>query len=113
MPIEKNKLISESLKKIEDCEKALEKITKTCCMPVRSTKMQATFEDLKAVSKSLKEESESSLNACLQNIEQCGGQLGKLYATCCTERKAPLYQEIFNNLNQVNKSIFMALGHSH
>ena len=106
-------LIDASLEKIQSCETTLEKIAAICCMPIRSKKMQDTFNSLENLSNQLKAASKESIANSINEIELCGGQIGKLYVSCCTEKREPLYQQLLKQLNEVHTNVHRVLGRAH
>jgi len=82
-------------------------------MPVRSTKMQETFKGLENLSNQLKAASKESMSNCIGEIEQCGSQIGKLYVSCCTEKREPLYQQLLKQLNEVHTNVHRVMGTAH
>lgn len=108
-----NNLIDKSLEKIQACETTLEKIASICCMPIRSEKMQDTFTGFSNLSNELRTANKESISNCIPEIEECGSQIGKLYVTCCTEKREPLYQELFKQLNEIHTNIHRVLGTAH
>jgi len=106
-------LIDASLEKIQSCETILEKIASTCCMPIRSKKMQDTFNSLGNLSNQLKTASKESIANSINEIELSGSQIGKLYVSCCTEKREPLYQQLLKQLNQVHTNVHRAIGTAH
>ena len=108
-----NTFIDASLNIILECERTLEKITSSCCMPIRSKKMQDTFKSLDKISNQLQTKNKESYKDCIIDIEQCGGQLGKLFVSCCTEKREPLYQKLFKDLNKIHTNVHKAMGTAH
>lgn len=108
-----HQLIKESIDKVESCENILERISLTCCMPIRSKKMRSTFIGLDNINKLIQGISKDSLSGVIEEVEHCGSQIGKLYVSCCTEKKEPLYQELFKQLNEVHSNIYKIMGISH
>ena len=107
-------LIKESINQVKSCENVLEKISSTCCIPIRSKKMQDTFKGLDNLNQLLQGISKDSLSGAIEEIEHCGSHIGKLYVSCCTEKREPLYQQLLRQLNEVHSNIYkiMGLGHS-
>jgi len=110
---DKRALIDALLKKIKQCESTLEKISTTCCMPIRSKKMQDTFLGFNHLSSLLKAANQESMKSSLAVIEQFGSQIGKLYVTCCTEKREPLYQQLLKQLNGIHTNIHKIMGTAH
>jgi len=46
------------------------------------------------------------INDCTKGIEDFGGKIGVLYATCCTEIREPMYQDIFRKLQQAQRDLW-------
>tara|TARA_R110000868_G_scaffold97027_3_gene266965 strand:+ start:506 stop:847 length:342 start_codon:yes stop_codon:yes gene_type:complete len=106
-------LIVAALEKVQSCETILEKISSSCCMPIRSKKMQDTFKGLENLGNQLKEATEESMSNSIVEIEQCGSQIGKLYVSCCTEKREPLYQQLLKELNEVHNNVHRVKGTAH
>lgn len=107
MTMDKSKLLEASLKKLKDCSETLEKISSTCCMPERSGQMTEAFHTLQRAVKEigLGREKPERLNRGLEHITQLGSQIGKLYVSCCTETREPLYQHLLHQLNKVHERL--------
>lgn len=108
-----NLLIEKSIINIKTCTDTLEKISSTCCMPIRSKKMQDTFNSLVRLDNKLKSKNIESISSNITEIELCGSQIGKLYVSCCTDKREPLYQNIFRVLNETHTNIHKIMGTSH
>lgn len=106
-------LAKESIDKVELSVQTLEKISSTCCMPVRSKKIQDTFKGLDTINLLLQDVSKDSLTTVIEEIEHCGSQIGKLYVSCCTEKREPLYQQLFKQLSEVHTNVHIILGTAH
>lgn len=106
-------LAKASIDKVQSSVQTLEKISSTCCLPMRSKKMQDTFQGLDNINQLLQDVSKDSLLSVIEEIEQCGSQIGKLYVSCCTEQKEPLYHQLFKQLNEVNTNVYKMLGIGH
>ena len=106
-------LINKSLKKVQQCEKILDEISSICCMPIRSKKMQETFESLENLKKKLESNSEKLFPSSITEIENCGSSIGKLYVSCCTEKRELLYQKLLKGLNEVHANVHRIMGIGH
>ena len=113
MNTKQSSMIEASVEKIQKCKTTLEKIASTCCLPIRSKKMLDTFKGLDKISNQLKTATKESISSCVEEIEGCGSQLGKLYVSCCTEKREALYQRIFKLLNEAHTNIHQILGATH
>ncbi|SNZ01316.1 hypothetical protein [Flagellimonas pacifica] len=113
MDANQNNYINMSLERIATCETTLEKLSATCCLPVRSKKMEDTFDSLNNLGSQLRTANKESISNCIVEIEECGSQIGKLYVSCCTERKEPLYQQLFKQLNEIHTNVHRILGTAH
>ncbi len=100
-------LLDRSLKALEDCGDTLGRISASCCMPERSSQMTGAFGELRKAVSELQhgQKNQDTLSECIENIAQCGGQIGKLYVTCCTETREPLYQHILKQLNEAHENL--------
>ncbi|WP_025663193.1 hypothetical protein [Aquimarina megaterium] len=108
-----NNFIKISLEKIQVCEITLEKISSTCCMPIRSEKIQDTFNCLNNLNNQLRVGNKDTISNCIVHIEECGSLIGKLYVSCCTEKREPLYQELFKQLNEIHTNVHRIQGTAH
>jgi hypothetical protein len=100
---------------LQHCAEILGEIAATCCMPARSTAMDAAFRELQQ-SLSVLEQSNSDAKAaqlCIEHIGHLGAKVGFLYATCCTEVREPLYQRMFKEMNKAHSALWVVLGHGH
>ena len=107
--------VDRAILSLEDCGEALGRISASCCIPQRSNQMAGAFDNLQ---KSLFElqhgqKSRDTLPGCMENIVECGSRIGKLYVTCCTETREPLYQLILKELNEAHGNVGRILGQSH
>ncbi|MFK5879826.1 MAG: hypothetical protein QM478_10065 [Flavobacteriaceae bacterium] len=108
-----NLLIEKSIINIKTCKDTLEKISSTCCMPIRSKKMQDTFNSLDRLDSQLKSADKELISNSIVEIEMCGSQIGKLYVSCCTDKREPLYQIFLKTLNETHTNIHKMMGTSH
>jgi Cu+-exporting ATPase len=96
---------------LEECADSLGRISSTCCMPKRSTKMDDAFSSLQnalASAKAVDNDNDNDndrINDCIDDIEDFSGKIGVLYATCCTEIRDPMYQNIFRKLQQAQRDL--------
>jgi len=92
---------------LEECADSLGRISSTCCMPKRSAKMDDAFSSLQNALASAKavENDNGRINDCIEDIEDFSGKIGVLYATCCTEIRDPMYQNIFRKLQQAQRDL--------
>lgn len=92
---------------LEECADTLGRIYATCCLTKRSPKMDDAFSSLEnvlAAAKTLGNDN-GRINDCIEGIEAFGGKIGVLYATCCTEIREPMYQHIFQKLQQAQRDL--------
>ncbi len=96
---------------LEECADSLGRISSTCCMPKRSTKMDDAFSSLQnalASAKAVDNDNDNDngrINDCIDDIEDFSSKIGVLYATCCTEIRDPMYQNIFRKLQQAQRDL--------
>ena len=92
---------------LEECADTLGRIYATCCLTKRSAKMDDAFSSLQNALASAKAVGNDNgrINDCIEGIEDFGGKIGVLYATCCTEIREPLYQHIFRKLQQAQRDL--------
>jgi hypothetical protein len=100
---------------LEHCAEILGEVAATCCMPKRSTHMEAAFHELQQTLSILRPDSidHAAVHQCIESIGTFGGKVGFLYATCCTDVREPLYQRLFKEMNRAHSSLWKILGHSH
>jgi hypothetical protein len=107
MESEAKRIRDRSIDLLRDCEATLQRVAETCCMPERSVLMAGaagTLRDALAALESGRSGREA-LPKGLESVTRCGGQIGELYVTCCTETREPLYRKILEGLNRVHANI--------
>jgi hypothetical protein len=115
MKIDTTEQKGESKAALEHCAEILGEIAATCCMPQRSTHMDAAFQELQQAlsALTLTRSDHSAVHQCIDGIGQFGARVGFLYATCCTDVREPLYQRLFKEMNRAHGLLWMVQGHSH
>jgi len=100
---------------IEKCQKTLEKISTTCCMPERSKSMNEAFTKLDNLFSVIREAESNDKNivSAIEGLGVFGSVMGRQYATCCTTTREPLYQAIFKELNIAHSYLWEILGVAH
>ncbi|MTI32653.1 hypothetical protein [Xanthovirga aplysinae] len=108
-------MLNSALESLKNCKAALDKISKSCCMKERSTKMKEAFTALEGLVNTLNTASENQdkVQKSIEKIAELGSKMGALYATCCTPIKAPLYQGIFKELGIAHRRMWEIMGVSH
>ena len=103
---EKSVNFESCLKALVESSDTLSRISETCCMPERSPQMTEAFGTLRKAVNELEEGSKNqeSLSRCMENIAHCGSQIGRLYVSCCTETREPLYQDVLKKLNLAHEN---------
>ena len=111
---DKSKL-DDALKALRECSVLLADISASCCMPKRSEKMANAISELKTITSTVKRTKgdPKSVHRCIEGVGQFGGNVGVLYATCCTPVREPLYQNIYTELNKAHTALWQVLGHGH
>ena len=112
---EKQRLLKECRSVLLSAKANLAEISKTCCMPERSSKMQIAFDYLEqALLELSRQDGDEVLGQyCQEHIAQCGGVIGYLNVSCCTETREPLYKTLLQNLQTAYVKIFALLGQGH
>ncbi len=92
---------------LQECADTLGRIYATCCLTKRSPKMDDAFSSLQNALASAQAVGNDNvrINDCIEGIEDFGGKIGVLYATCCTEIREPMYQDIFRKLQQAQRDL--------
>jgi len=100
---------------LEECSEVLGKIYSTCCMPSRSAKMDDAFHAVQVSIKCANNiQNDASLHdKLIEDISVFGGKIGKLFATCCTDIREPLYKEIYEKLQNAHRGVWKLKGHDH
>lgn len=96
-----------SRKALADGLATLNQIAETCCMPERSGDMTEASNRLRKAMEALERghKDQGALSESLENIAQCGSRIGRLYVTCCTEAREPLYQQLLKQLNEAHGNV--------
>ena len=108
-PIElrKSGLIADIEACTKNCADALEKLSATCCMPVRSEGMASLASSIQSIASSgapLSEQDELDRN--ITQVEQAGKAVGGLFVTCCAPNREKLYLKLIANLNAIHTSLW-------
>ncbi len=101
------RLFERSQRAIADGLATLDRIAETCCMPERSGEMTEASDRLRKAMEALERgrRNQDTLSESLENIAQCGSRIGRLYVTCCTETREPLYQQLLKQLNEAHGNV--------
>lgn len=108
-------LLNESKMAINQCSKLLKEISTSCCMPERSPKMTEAFSKIDNILHNLELSYSNTENVhnSIANIGSFGSMIGFLFATCCTETREPLYQQMYKEMNSAHTKLWQYMGHSH
>ena len=104
---------------VADCEEALAKLARTCCMAARSARMSKLGNEVKALAQvSRLHDGKAAipvdmLDAGVAQVERVGGALGELYATCCTASREKLYISMFKSVFVVHTNLWRLKGVDH
>ena len=111
----KTTLLDESKTAINRCSELLNKISTTCCMPERSPNMQEAFTQIDNILKNidLAHHSNDNVHKSIADIGRFGSLIGFLYATCCTDTREPIYQDMYKEMNNAHGKLWQYMGHSH
>jgi len=87
-------------------------------MPERSAGMKQTFTLLDTLIEELDlavtpNSNTNHVHNSIEKIGKIGGEIGYLYATCCTQIRKPLYQKMFKEMNNAHTKLWQCIGHSH
>ena len=98
----------------EDCLVNLNKLAGTCCLPIRSERMQALKTRFDTLDIGLANSDFSGrLDTNIAAVEECGEAIGGLFVTCCTPKREKLYLELVKNLNNIHTNLWKLKGISH
>lgn len=108
-------LLDESKLAINKCSHLLNEISTSCCMPERSPNMQEAFTQIDKTLQNLDlaHNSNESVHNSITDIGRFGSMIGFLYATCCTDTRAPLYQKMYKEMSNAHGKLWQYMGHSH
>jgi len=108
-------LLDESKMAIIQCSEILKEISTSCCMPERSPKMTAVFSKIDNLIENLELSNikTDNIHISIDEIGRIGSMIGFLYATCCTETREPLYQQMYKEMNIAHTKLWQYMGHSH
>ncbi len=108
-------LLSTALAALDDCDAALAKLDRTCCLPERSPRVAALAEALRAVRERLDlvVADPETAEVTIAGLEDAGAQIGRLQVTCCAARRMPLYDRMLEGLNTVQRTVNKAAGTGH
>ncbi len=107
--------LQNAMTRLEDSQTALTRLAKICCRPERSPAMNQSLELIERTVNTLGSESdtEAKVNEAVAAIAQLGAQVGPLYATCCTPKRAPHYRTFFEGLGDAHGQLASAVGAGH
>jgi len=108
-------LLDESKTAIYQCSKLLKEISTSCCMPERSPKMTEAFNKIDNILQNIELSyvTTNSVHTSIADIGSFGSMIGFLFATCCTETREPLYQQMYKEMNNAHTKLWQYMGHSH
>ncbi|MCF6288159.1 MAG: hypothetical protein L3J53_02845 [Proteobacteria bacterium] len=108
-------LLDEAKTAINKCNRLLNEISTTCCMPERSPNMHEAFTQIDNILENLDLalHSNDNVHKAIADIGRFGSMIGYLYATCCTDIREPLYQKMYKQMNSAHGNLWRHMGHSH
>jgi len=108
-------LLDESKIAIIQCKELLKEISTSCCMPERSSKMADVFTKIDNLLQNLglSNLKTENIHNSIADIGHIGSMTGFLFATCCTETREPLYQQMYKEMNIAHTKLWQYMGHSH
>jgi len=93
---------------------SLDKLADTCCLPIRSERMQALKIRFDTLDTGLaNSDCSDRLDTNIAAVEECGEAIGGLFVTCCTPKREKLYLELVKNLNNIHTNLWKLKGISH
>ncbi len=101
--------------KLSDSQAALVKLADSCCMKARSSAMNDSLKLIDETKQALSSSrvSAASIHQAMEAIGNMGAQVGGLYATCCTPKRAPHYRSFYEGLHDAHSKLYQALGIGH
>jgi len=110
-----SELLDESKTAMVKCSRLLRELSSSCCMPERSSNMNEAFTKLDCILHELEmlSSTENSINKSIKYIGDFGSIIGYLYATCCTDTRKTLYQQMYDELGVAHGKLWQYSGHSH
>jgi len=108
-------LLADSKSAINQCGKLLKEISTSCCIPERSPNMAEAFKKIDSILQNLELShlNAESVHKSISDIGSFGSMIGYLFATCCTETRVPLYQQMYKEMNKAHTMLWQYMGHSH
>ena len=107
-------LLTEVEPLIGEIRVSLDRVEKTCCLPIRSKKMETVRSLVDQLQAAVDNFKTDQLTNYVQILEDAGAVFGTLYATCCNEKREPLFQSILRNLGKIHLKLYQAAGyHGH
>ena len=91
---------------LDTCKESLLKLQETCCIAKRSEGMNqlvARIDGLEQLAAGYETAALDEVTGMIGAIESVGETLGRLYATCCTPVREPLYVAMFKSLVMAHK----------
>ncbi len=113
MIITNTKIIKESSSTLQKCNKLVDSIATTCCLPERSSNMvelQIIIADMISTIEKIKTNPDN-IKKCIESAGVLGSKIGYLNVTCCTSTRESKYQMLFTELMLVHRNMWALLGH--
>ena len=106
--------------KLDECDRLLLRLSKMCCEPGRSPRLQAVADELTEIRSYLEDLADRSpddqrrhADQAILRLESAGAALGRLQIGCCAPARMPLYAETLVNLTDIQLAINASVGRSH
>ncbi|MEA1903579.1 MAG: hypothetical protein U9N56_08650 [Actinomycetota bacterium] len=99
---------------LDKCDKALQKLSDSCCEPGRSPRMAGLAETLNRGRERLRVADDASdPGQIIAEFEDAGAQIGHLQITCCALNRMPLYADMLGELTKAQRAVTKTyqLGH--
>ena len=108
-------LVKQARAHIVEGSNLLSELSKHCCIPERSETMNGSREAIATLAETLQIDpiDRAELVTAIDRIGDLGANIGKLYATCCTPVRKPLYERFYGTLHKAHLSLNGALGIGH
>ena len=101
---------------VANCQSALEKLQRTCCMAERSARMVtlgAEVAQLGEITTRKQSPTPDDIEADILQVGNVGSAIGALFATCCTPTREKLYLMMFKSLGEIHTGLWRLKGVSH
>lgn len=100
---------------VSQCCTLLDKLSSTCCMPIRSDTMNRLLIDFNNFKHEINrlENNIDNIETAINHVSDFGGIIGQLHVSCCTATREKLYQKILSLLNGMYIKLWRLKGVEH